>query len=405
VGKWIFILGLLTACSQRSLPPTAGPGPAPEAPRFDGNSGGNGGDPLRPEDGAAWFLGEEKVIRACTVVGKFPVSEKEFQKTADAALAQWKDYIDAKKIAAASDLATTFEWVPGCKGTIDLTFYLGASTPRTDRAKRHFSDPMAFAERDSYDPARGWTQGGFVWLAAFTDWTYPNALHAMLLHELGHVLGCGHVAETIMSEKLALQVRYFQQYRPTEHTAFALTQIDQARELYVCDECAIAVEGPLRDRDSFNTLTGRDAKGLASLAFSVPALRGDSRGTLTLSDLGGSIPLKVSLVTLPRKEINGGLGIFRTFQRTPQGDQVRAARAGKGLIVPAWITAASGKPYTIELQVNAGNSGRLLELSQEDASTIFDTDGVRAFQIQGGLDLNGGATLFRTPLFPGDRSW
>ena len=175
--------------------------PEREAEPIPGRSTvGNGSDYFPAEHGSAWFLGSRK-IRWC---------REGFDDEGAIAWAfeRWRRYLVKKELNDARYhpervrqpgdpvLAMSHEPMERCDGSEDLKFYLGVEDERVKRYLPYYVNPIGFAERESYDPATGWGKG-LVWVGR------REGLRPVLVHELGHVAGCGHVTDTVMDADLA----------------------------------------------------------------------------------------------------------------------------------------------------------------------------------------------------------
>lgn len=100
------------------------------------------------------------------------------------------------------------------------------------KAKAEYYNPIAFAHRANYDLDAAWGKG-FVWVAPkaspHLSWDFPYRLHGIVLHEVGHVLGCEHVRGTILTEDIANLIRTAS--TSPEHVKALLTTIDGEAEL------------------------------------------------------------------------------------------------------------------------------------------------------------------------------
>lgn len=241
-----------------------------------------GADSKAIDDSAAWFLGAGKKIRTCFV------RSPDFQSVdAEAALttafATWKKYIAARAddFKAPFTLATDPELMPACDGTEDLKIYLGVQSPEVLAAQAQYNSPMAFAQRTSYSLKTGWGKG-FIWIAnnpvTPIVWTRPYALLGIMLHELGHVLGCGHIEGTIMTEYIAALAQRTMATDFTDSEGKAtLASIDNRVQLSTCSACVhgkytgrVTDEGAAQARATFKLFAGRNAVGKIRAEFPIP---------------------------------------------------------------------------------------------------------------------------------------
>lgn len=273
---------------------------------FAGGEVGNGLDYYRVANGHAWFL--KGPVKYCVKVGAdFGLEIDIFEKELTQALETWKKYMRFKRISA---WVTFDEKKPptdfrrqSCDGTEEVTFFLGdgkrgertAEEGRLTRAeKEKYDRPLGFAKMLSYDLSKHKGKG-IVWIAprysvapddTFPDWKEENLLRAVLLHQIGHILGASHQYGTIMALNLEekLKDRHdFPKYgkqliermakkdkrilelpairealsdpKPRPYPA----QIDMESELVYCESCPYVFEAGfnLFPNESFNLLTGR----------------------------------------------------------------------------------------------------------------------------------------------------
>lgn len=210
-------------------------------------TGGGGGDNLTLEDGAAWFYSSAKTISVCTeTAAQFGLSAEKTTAEVEKALNTWKEYIQRKKVFSHLDpkvqLTTSFHIESKCNGKEDLKIYFGISNQEVEEAKKKYLQPTAFAQRTSFDHSSMWGRG-FIWIAntksvqlepfvaGFPDWEKPNNLLAILLHEVGHVYGCGHSYNTIMTSEISDLLNWGDLFQDLKG------RIDHSRELNMCGWC------------------------------------------------------------------------------------------------------------------------------------------------------------------------
>lgn len=241
-------LFLLAGCQR---PPGAGvpiaePGARPGRPSLGGGSDvGSAGDNFSDEHLAAWFTGPREPVTACVeVASDFGVPPERARAVVLRAFGEWKEYVRSRRVHAGADgvspLVTDVLLDKKCSPSTEIAFFLGVENAAVAEARiqNAFSNPTAFVQRLAFDRVKGEGRG-FVWVAraggvraepAFPDWSDDDRLLAILLHELGHVYGNGHVPGTVMSESIS-------QLLEGAAPAASLARIDHCRELVPCRDC------------------------------------------------------------------------------------------------------------------------------------------------------------------------
>lgn len=190
---------------------------------FASNEVGNGTDHDVESQKAAWFVqfakeirktGTEKQVHYCYEISpEFGLNSEKVEASLKTAFEVWRRYLIQKKVNDMFPVAilTQGKLQDECNGREDLKFYFGVSNSEIEEQKRKYVNPTAFVHRRQYDVQKGWSQG-FVWIAPmatvapekkFPNWQEDGLLNAFLLHELGHIFGCGHIEGTIMDSRLS----------------------------------------------------------------------------------------------------------------------------------------------------------------------------------------------------------
>ena len=343
-----------------------------------GFEAGNGTDNEK-FGGTSWFLNQNRSVSYCyDESATFFVSKDDVEKGLADAFEQWRAYVDAKKINARRvaagnsklTLATTFVLKPRCDGSEDLKFYLGSDNARVKDYRKNYESPVAFAGQTAYDPVQGWGKG-FVWLAPagsidpvqqFPNWHLSLAtFNAVILHEVGHVLGCGHVSGTIMDENLSALLQHL------IAAPFSFLKIDSTRELAVCADCEVVTSGSVGGSESFTAsarqtfsyFTGKPA-GVGPLTGTLTLSADLTSATLVLADLQNHFPFRIALqATVLDAPIRSGYSeVFRSAIMDPLQRIYRESEKGYAGVYFGSTTLATGQTVHLVLTRNADSVSR-----------------------------------------------
>ena len=196
-------------------PPSAAPS------LIGGASVGNGSDLL--DEGPALALGDAP-IKWCIVERNFGLEPISTRNSIRSAFKLWRDYFVSRdinnpaawveRLLDPSDpkLVGNDEFLDRCNGTEELTFFLGEENAQIRRDRKKFENPIAFMRPLSQSSERI-PHKAYIWIAAQgmhssggAKWSEPEALTAVVTHELGHFHGTQHKANTIMAEDLPQQI-------------------------------------------------------------------------------------------------------------------------------------------------------------------------------------------------------
>lgn len=219
-------------------------------PTIPGNEGGNGGVTLQEDKNTAWFLSEDKdaELRVCILQSDdFGMPKALVAEQVRLTFLTWLDYTRSRSIKLEADNKTYYlalnPKIVDCQEEHDLKLYLGSTAPEVEAAKKQYFMPVGFAQKTSYDNNTGWGKG-FIWMAAkgtigsgtFPDWHW-DSFRGVLLHELGHVIGCEHVGGTVMREDILKYIKKTTvSWSPVSTQMIRTTSVDQERVLAISEE-------------------------------------------------------------------------------------------------------------------------------------------------------------------------
>lgn len=296
-----------------------------------GHSVNNGVDQRSLFEDSVWFADGRRTIRACVqVASDFGVDATTAAGEVEKAFGIWDKYIDEKRVrpamqARGTSLATKVEVAFSCKGDEDLAFYLGVENPLAQAALKDFTRPLGFARRTAFDEKALWGKG-FVWIAhpslfpeAKLDWSQQKRLLGVLLHEIGHVLGNGHVSGTIMKEGLGDEL-----LRDMPDFINTYDQVDSGRQLVFCSGCPVDMNGIFIQRSALDKFLGTKLSTRAEVRFTLRAeFQQKPVGALTIRDAGKTFELRaevgtnldtssteVPLFKVPKSKFFGGYTTF-----------------------------------------------------------------------------------------------
>jgi len=339
-----------------------------------GGYSGGGADSHEIGYGAAWFTGKSQISYCIEKSNDFGLSLDEIQKDFDSAAKIWRDYILDRGIQksynpAQPELNLNFQYTGRCKGGENLRLYFGVDTPEVVRQKKRYENPYAFVSRESYDLSSGMGKG-FAWFAktgglyrdagpvGFPNWTRPYTLHGMMLHELGHILGVGHMEGTIMQSDLMGSMQFMDSSEAWSQSRgkAILTNIDDLKILYFHWQTRIEVEGRIsyakdaqKSIETFKKFMGRAPVGEVRSKVSL-----GSPLKLTMSDDHSSHIFNFETPLDLRSSFSLLSNLFGVFFVDPKvGYKTVISTGSSGYSGIGTTTTVSGSPVTVQYRVNA----------------------------------------------------
>lgn len=282
-------------------------------PAVQASTGAHGGgdNKIRP-DYYAWFVGNEqgkeltycisfggKVNESSKAIGKVSELSLRIQKAVEVSFLDWRKYRQNRP--PYGDAAEGY-LIPRFGGDCrvhesDLQILVG-DLPLDDffgpvmAQRANFENPAAFSHLKNYDIKKGWGKGT-IWLhdgAPFVYqlgmgktqnlfWEKEGAIEILIMHEIGHVLGNGHVSGTIMDENIIHRVFQSQTNDLTNgvDSAALLTQIDDSSQMLPF--AALGNDGKQFNKvgmnvqmtsENFKKRFGENIEGNATLVISWP---------------------------------------------------------------------------------------------------------------------------------------
>jgi hypothetical protein len=291
------------------------------------DGGGSGAN--FPESGAAWFYQDNPKGHISICIKReptFKASYKETEGVIKTAFKKWGDYIDAAKIyeEITSDdeddsstwpypqklkILTKIKIDETCTEKTDVTFYFGLVDKKVQDVLDNMVSPKAFAYRNYKDiDAINGTSKGMVYIFSpkpiqqddgsydGTDmntynWSLPNRLLAMTLHEVGHIVGVPHISGTIMEDNFEWVFnRVHNHYNdPEEAKRYAsyLTKINHDSHVHVSANIykasgTLGIPGSQDEKDTYKFFTQKNLIGKSKIEFSTSLTK--ETFNITISD-------------------------------------------------------------------------------------------------------------------------
>lgn len=187
----------------------------------DGVSGG--GSIFNPSLRSAWFIKDGDVSYCVAKDYNFPQTEDAIHQIIQYSFHKWQNYFVSKGWGSYN---LRLERNDRCQGDEDMTFYMGGKPDAIEDEVDGFATAVAFTHVKSMSTARDWKKG-FVYfrnpdfttlvkrrlLGAVPDWKNLSNVSAMMLHEVGHIMGVAHVEGTVMKSTIAQELSTIDSYR------------------------------------------------------------------------------------------------------------------------------------------------------------------------------------------------
>lgn len=335
-----------------------------------GSSAGNGADLKVESIPRSWFNDKNATVTYCYAVDpRFgPIRASELEPEINQALKTWVDYLTIKrragsKAASKNSLPTQFRMKNYCDGGEHLKFYFGVIDPQIEGLMTQYTLPMGFSAQTRVDNSPNGMGRGLIWISnpeligSNLSWFGPGRLSAILVHELGHVLGADHLAGTVMETHLGKTV--------LSRSSASLFAIDQGRELLSCDSCTYEFEdqGQPHLSRQFKKFLGRAPVGQVTAKLTLREGKA-KRGSLTLKDAVSSYTLSIAA--------------DKKLIETKGEGHFNQERAGNGDIYFGWMSHPDGRKTPISLSRNQGFYAGVKSL--DDASEEDQTEDVEFFR-------------------------
>lgn len=335
----------------------------------------SGGDYKSMDWESAWFLGQAPISYCIEIAPGEGLKPDQAKADFESAIAIWKTYT-AERLSRSSpghELNFNYQY-ENCQASTRLKIYVGATNADVQRGISLYQKPYSFALRTAYDEKSGLGQG-LLWFAPrgsvfpgsdFPNWSAPYTFHGMLLHEMGHVLGCGHVEGTIMDSSLVSKLQDASSNDPRWAAGgkMYMTQVDHHQYLLIKRDSNLKMSGQIHPDFSgrepsrvFELLTGRKVQG------KIRATVTKTGGTLRLSyqDDLGTESFDMSLAANAVSEFSLGGQVFHTVRESSDG--LRGESTGPTAY--SYVTSLRSKRnqvWTAIVNINGSGLGRPIEV-------------------------------------------
>lgn len=335
-------------------------------------------------EGTAWFYDPSQEFSYCIETHpNLRIETPNAQLVIEQVIAQWRNYMDERAVhhdlEPRLQISTNLKLKQStpCAPDVNLVFLLGHPTNHPAVAAilgaQAPTAALSFAHRADMDVYAG-TSRGFIWVAPAgsknplfntPNWSTENTLHGVLLHEMGHVFGTGHIQGTIMDAENLDKDVFDASARDDaygERARKRLRHIDQYRPLYDSDHYDFKVNGRLTPSEytdtevsvrAFKLFTDRSPRGRTRAAlvrrqaqyyFYLIDEAGDHEFQVTLAERDSTLPIFVA--ERP--------AVFAVYRRRHDPGLVYARASSIALIQPGVIKTTSGEKLNVILNRGDG---------------------------------------------------
>lgn len=330
--------------------------------KSSGGESGGGSDLKDMTSGSSWFLGQGEIRFCLESVKAFPIEQAKAQESFLWAAEKWKSYLEErdygeKEMPEVPKINLNYRPLASCDGTEDVKIFLGKVDSAIEKEKAKYENPVAFAKREEYDSETGKTKG-YLWLNKNIEWTRAGALDGIMLHEMGHMIGIGHIEGTIMEEGIAWKLLL-----PGTDQSWEARTIDRwssillfpraGKSVSIQGKIPVSRDGDLDQRKIFQRIAGRKNQGdvAASVVMSVNG-KFDPRFKLSLADKDGSESFDISILpgSFSVFHLNSKiLGIVYSKDKNSRSGTYSAVEGFKAL---GKLITKQGEPLLVQVSMN-----------------------------------------------------